>query len=305
MPGCTLYCAATGLQALQLLPAAVAACPHNVLPQALRCCFATTSQAAQQAQAETLQQQQQSSSGTSKQQQRQQPSSSSAPSTAPPALLAFDEVYVSCSNLRAGAPPSTAAMQAQNPITALFLHGLLGSSRNWRSFSRKLAVEAAAKANRDVRVLLLDLRCHGDSAARFGFHPPHDMAAAASDVTAIIQHELQGQAPHLLVGLSLGGKIALQTLKQMVEAQEAEQHQQQHLYERTPRIMPPADVVESSSSGASSDGPGLRGLPQQVCALCAIALLCTVLWAVGELFSQQTLVMLSSQCLIEVQSVIA
>jgi hypothetical protein len=141
----------------------------------------------------------------------------------------------------------------------------LGSSRNWRSFSRKLAVEAAAKANRDVRVLLLDLRCHGDSAARFGFHPPHDMAAAASDVAAIIQHELQGQAPHLLVGLSLGGKVALQTLKQMVEAQEADQHQQQHLYERTPRIMPPADVVESSNSGASSSEPGLRGLPQQVC----------------------------------------
>lgn len=160
-------------------------------------------------------------------------------------------------------------MQEQNPITAVFLHGLLGSSRNWRSFSRKLAIEAAAKANRDVRVLLLDVRCHGDSAALFGFHPPHDMSAAARDVTAIIQHELQGQAPHLLVGLSLGGKIVLETLKQMVAAQEAEQHQQQHLYERAPPILPPSDVVPNSSgpdsSGAdSSSQPQLRGLPQQV-----------------------------------------
>jgi predicted alpha/beta-fold hydrolase len=257
--------AASIFQVLQQLPTAVAACQHNLLHQALRRCFATTSQAAQQAQAETLQQQQQ--------QQHQQPSSS-APSTVAPALLAFDEVYVSCSNLRAGAPPSAGAMQARHPITAVFLHGLLGSSRNWRSFSRKLAVEAAAKANRDVRVLLLDLRCHGDSAARFGFHPPHDMAAAASDVTAIIQHELQGQAPHLLVGLSLGGKIALQTLKQMVEAQEADQHQQQHLYERTPRIMPPADVVDPSCKGASSSEPGLRGLPQQVHTSFVVVLCC-------------------------------
>jgi surfactin synthase thioesterase subunit len=140
---------------------------------------------------------------------------------------------------------------------------LLGSSRNWRSFSRKLAVEAAAHANRDVRVLLLDLRCHGDSAARFGFHPPHDMASAAADVTHIIQHELQGQAPHLLVGLSLGGKIALQVLKQMVEAQEARQHRRQHQYEHAPPIMPPSDVVTPSGS-SSSDDPPLRGVPQQV-----------------------------------------
>lgn len=133
------------------------------------------------------------------------------PTSNSPALLAFDEVYVDASTLRASSsPPSTAAMQAANPITAVFLHGLLGSARNWRSFSRKLAVDAAAKANRDVRVLLVDLRCHGDSAGRFGFHPPHDMTSAAADVAAVIQHELQGRSPHLLVGLSLGGKIALQ-----------------------------------------------------------------------------------------------
>lgn len=234
LAGCRLF------QALQHLPPSSA--------------FSASSQAAQQA--DTNQQQQQDSS----------------PSTSTPGLLAFDEVYVSANNLRAStAPPSTAAMQEHNPITAVFLHGLLGCGRNWRSFSRKLAVEAAAKANRDVRVLLLDVRCHGDSAALFGFHPPHDMSAAARDVTSIIQHELQGQAPHLLVGLSLGGKIALETLKQMVEAQEAEQHRRQHLYERAPPILPPSDVVAAAAPSSSSSGeadsssqPHLRGLPQQV-----------------------------------------
>jgi pimeloyl-ACP methyl ester carboxylesterase len=171
--------------------------------------FTTSNQVAQQAQSETPTAYQLHSS--------MEPSSYSHPNhsggpadPSRPSLLAFDEVYVSCSTLRPSSTPSAAVLQQQDPITAVFLHGLLGSSRNWRSFSRKLAVEAAAHANRDVRVLLLDLRCHGDSAARFGFHPPHDMASAAADVTHIIQHELQGQAPHLLVGLSLGGKIALQ-----------------------------------------------------------------------------------------------
>lgn len=41
----------------------------------------------------------------------------------------------------------TAAV-VQEPLTAVFLHGLLGSSRNWRSFSRKLAQDAAARINR-------------------------------------------------------------------------------------------------------------------------------------------------------------
>jgi pimeloyl-ACP methyl ester carboxylesterase len=199
------------------------------------------------------------------------------PDTSTP-LLAFDEVYIDASNLRAasaaaGRASSGAAGAAHGPITAVFLHGLLGSSRNWRSFSRRLALEAAAKANRDVRILLVDLRCHGDSAARHGFHPPHDLAAAASDVAAVIAAELGGRAPHLVVGLSLGGKIALQLLKQMVEGQEsaaaaaaaagAAGRQQQHMYAHAPRIFPPED----RPAGESCDGvtPVLSGLPQQVC----------------------------------------
>jgi len=261
---------AVHLQVLRGLPAIAISYQHSsILGSAFSRGLTTSWPAAQQHAQQEASQHQHDIAATQSQSvspPQQQSSAGPAASTSTTPLLAFDEVYVSCRNLRSTETPSPQQLQQQQPITAVFLHGLLGSSRNWRSFSRKLAVDAAAKANRDVRVLLLDVRCHGDSAARFGFHPPHDMAAAATDVTNVIQHELQGQAPHLLVGLSLGGKIALQVLKQLVAAQEAALHQQQHLYKAAPPIMPPEDQdpASSSSNGSSSSNPPLRGVPQQV-----------------------------------------
>ncbi|WIA17862.1 hypothetical protein OEZ85_009363 [Tetradesmus obliquus] len=165
------------------------------------------------------------SSSTPHLQQQQQQQETAEPLTG----LAFDEVFVQQGGPYAGSSSSNGSedQATQEPITAVFLHGLLGSSRNWRSFSRKLAQDAAARTNRDVRMLLVDLRCHGDSASRYGLHPPHSMAAAANDVAQLIKQQLGGQAPHLLAGLSLGGKVALQLLKQMVEEEEQQQQQQQ------------------------------------------------------------------------------
>jgi hypothetical protein len=149
-------------------------------------------------------------------------------------------------------------------------------------------------------MLLVDLRCHGASASRFGLHPPHSMASAANDVAQLIKQQLGGKAPHLLAGLSLGGKVALQLLKQMVEEEEAEQQQQQQvrgqyhhhgMYEAAPPIAPPEDqrlscsIPTSSSTSPSAAAaavdamppadaepvasstaqqPQFRGLPQQV-----------------------------------------
>lgn len=64
--------------------------------------------------------------------------------------LAFDEVFVQQGGPYAGSSSGNGSedQSAQEPITAVFLHGLLGSSRNWRSFSRKLAQDAAARTNR-------------------------------------------------------------------------------------------------------------------------------------------------------------
>ncbi|WIA38162.1 hypothetical protein OEZ86_001515 [Tetradesmus obliquus] len=151
------------------------------------------------------------SSSTPHLQQQQQQQETAEPLTG----LAFDEVFVQQGGPYAGSSSSNGSedQATQEPITAVFLHGLLGSSRNWRSFSRKLAQDAAARTNRDVRMLLVDLRCHGDSASRYGLHPPHSMAAAANDVAQLIKQQLGGQAPHLLAGLSLGGKALYKYLE--------------------------------------------------------------------------------------------
>jgi hypothetical protein len=127
------------------------------------------------------------------------------------------------------------------------------------------------------------------------------MATTANDVAQLIKQQLGGQAPHLLAGLSLGGKVALQLLKQMVEEEEQQRQQQtvgqyhhHGMYEAAPPISPPEDsrlscsvpntttTTSSSSSQASSapaaesdtdfaapdstaaQQPPLRGLPQQV-----------------------------------------
>ncbi|NIP47189.1 MAG: alpha/beta fold hydrolase [Gammaproteobacteria bacterium] len=82
---------------------------------------------------------------------------------------------------------------AGSPI--IILHGLLGSSSNWRSIARRLAERH--------RVLCLDLRNHGDS--------PHadDMSypAMAGDVRAFMDtHDIDTAT---VIGHSMGGKTAM------------------------------------------------------------------------------------------------
>lgn len=77
----------------------------------------------------------------------------------------------------------------------LILHGLLGSSRNWRSVAQFLA--------RDFSVVTVDLRNHGQS--------PHaddmDFAHLVADVCSLIESHRWAEV-HLL-GHSLGGKVAM------------------------------------------------------------------------------------------------
>ncbi len=79
------------------------------------------------------------------------------------------------------------------------LHGIFGSGRNWRSFAGLLA-----ERRPDLRVLLIDLRCHGASRDA---PPPHHLAACAADLRALA--ERLGRPPAVVCGHSLGGKIAL------------------------------------------------------------------------------------------------
>lgn len=79
----------------------------------------------------------------------------------------------------------------------LFIHGLGSSGRDW-----EMQIPAFA---RDYRVVAFDLRGHGQSDKPRG---PYTMRQFAADTAALI--EALGIAPTHVVGISLGGMIALQ-----------------------------------------------------------------------------------------------
>lgn len=82
---------------------------------------------------------------------------------------------------------------------ALFLHGIMGSRKNWRSIARR-----AVEATPGLLVVTADLRGHGDS---HGFAPPHTIDACARDVGELCAH--LGQEPQVVIGHSFGGKVAM------------------------------------------------------------------------------------------------
>ncbi|KAI8471952.1 MAG: Alpha/Beta hydrolase protein [Monoraphidium minutum] len=157
-------------------------------------------------------------------------------------VLSVEETYIDHETLSAG----------RGPLTAVFLHGLLGCGKNWRSFSKGLAVQAAKREGRDVRSLLVDLRGHGGSAVLGGLHPPHTIAAAGADVVRTLAARLGG-APHVLVGLSLGGKVALDVL-QRLHAEQAAHLQRLQAELAAARRRADAGGAEGSGSGGGGGG---------------------------------------------------
>lgn len=92
------------------------------------------------------------------------------------------------------------------PPTAVLLHGILGGRRNWVSFAKRLAQEFPT-----WQFLLVDLRCHGESAS-LRKRGPHSVMSAARDVL-----QLMGQlrlTPRVLIGHSFGGKVAMSMVDQ-------------------------------------------------------------------------------------------
>lgn len=80
-----------------------------------------------------------------------------------------------------------------------FLHGILGSGSNWRSFARQLVLERPQWG-----AVLVDLRMHGLSQH---FVSPHTLATATADLLAL-EAALPGPVRGV-VGHSFGGKVAL------------------------------------------------------------------------------------------------
>jgi esterase len=94
----------------------------------------------------------------------------------------------------------------------LFLHGILGSGANWRTFAKQIVA-----AHPDWGAVLVDLRLHGDS--QEGFSPPHTVAAAADDLEELIASLEASSAisPARVRGVlahSFGGKVALALARQ-------------------------------------------------------------------------------------------
>lgn len=105
---------------------------------------------------------------------------------------------------------------AVSPVTAneapprawcVFLHGILGSGANWRTFARQLVAARPAWG-----ALLVDLRLHGDSQ---GFAPPHTIEAAAGDVVRALAG-VSGPARAVL-GHSFGGKVGIELARQLAD----------------------------------------------------------------------------------------
>lgn len=87
----------------------------------------------------------------------------------------------------------------------LFLHGILGSGANWRTFAREITT-----ADPSWGAVLVDLRLHGESQA--GFLAPHTIKAAARDVAELIT-TVEASEPgkvRAVLAHSFGGKVALQ-----------------------------------------------------------------------------------------------
>ncbi|KAI3464286.1 hypothetical protein Pfo_020949 [Paulownia fortunei] len=95
------------------------------------------------------------------------------------------------------------------PPTAVLLHGILGSRKNWGTFARRLAQEFPK-----WQFLLVDLRCHGDSAS-LKKSGPHTVASAALDVLKLLGH--LKLTPRVVVGHSFGGKVALSMVDQVAK----------------------------------------------------------------------------------------
>lgn len=86
-----------------------------------------------------------------------------------------------------------AGSQGAPPI--VFLHGLLGSRRNWRSVAKDMSISH--------RVFSLDLRNHGDS-----FHDEVSTISSMVDDLRVWTED-QGLDSFVLCGHSLGGKVAM------------------------------------------------------------------------------------------------
>jgi len=88
--------------------------------------------------------------------------------------------------------------------TAMFLHGILGTKRNWRT-----PANVFLKKTGFAQALTVDHRGHGGSRDYGGGVKGPTVAVCAEDLEILVKQELNGQVPDVLCAHSFGGKVAL------------------------------------------------------------------------------------------------
>lgn len=98
----------------------------------------------------------------------------------------------------------TVTSTGRQPPTAVLVHGILGNRRNLLSFANRM-IEAFPS----WQILLVDLRCHGESASTAAVPTggPHGVASAAADLLKLLRR--LKLFPDALIGHSFGGKVVL------------------------------------------------------------------------------------------------
>ncbi len=107
------------------------------------------------------------------------------------------------------APPGPGGVSLPPAHWILFLHGILGTGANWRTFAKQIVAAAPTWG-----ACLVDLRLHGES--QRGFAAPHTIEAAARDV-AELASALEAREPgkvRAVLAHSFGGKVALELARQ-------------------------------------------------------------------------------------------
>lgn len=92
----------------------------------------------------------------------------------------------------------------------VFLHGILGSGANWRTFAKNVIT-----ARPEWGALLVDLRLHGDS---LNFAPPHTLESAARDMVEALSPMGSGVAVRAVLGHSFGGKVGIELARQLASS---------------------------------------------------------------------------------------
>lgn len=92
------------------------------------------------------------------------------------------------------------------PPTVVLVHGILGSKRNMKSFARRLM-----EGFPSWQAILVDLRCHGESAGsqKYG---QNSVESSAQDVLSLLS-QLK-VFPRVLIGHSFGGKVVMSMAQQ-------------------------------------------------------------------------------------------